>query len=92
MWQAQYSTRCPNISYPLLDPRNTFDLVSLNEKIKKERPGVTTILWDYKNSYYSWGILASAGAYVFTKNGPDYDLKCVERIPEQSRDSPELSL
>jgi maltose/maltodextrin transport system substrate-binding protein len=36
---------------------------------------VTTILWDYNNSYYSWGILASAGAYVFAKNGSDYDLK-----------------
>jgi maltose/maltodextrin transport system substrate-binding protein len=58
-------------------PTRLSDLVSLNEKIKKERPGVTTILWDYKNSYYSWGILASAGAYVFTKNGPDYDLKSV---------------
>ena len=58
-------------------PTRLSDLISLNEKIKKERPGVTTILWDYKNSYYSWGILASAGAYVFTKDGPDYDLKCV---------------
>jgi maltose/maltodextrin transport system substrate-binding protein len=58
-------------------PTRLSDFVSLNEKIKKERPGVTTILWDYKNSYYSWGILASAGAYVFAKNGPDYDLKNV---------------
>ncbi|MBV8416265.1 MAG: maltose/maltodextrin ABC transporter substrate-binding protein MalE, partial [Verrucomicrobia bacterium] len=58
-------------------PTRLSDLVSLNEKIKKERPGVTTILWDYKNSYYSWGILASAGAYVFAKNGPGYDLKNV---------------
>ena len=58
-------------------PTQLSDLVSLNEKIKKEHPGVTTILWDYKNSYYSWGILASAGAYVFAKNGPDYDLKNV---------------
>jgi maltose/maltodextrin transport system substrate-binding protein len=56
-------------------PTQLSDLVSVNEKIKKEKPGVTTILWDYKNSYYSWGILASAGAYVFAKNGPDYDLK-----------------
>ena len=58
-------------------PTRLSDFVSLNEKIKKERPGVTTILWDYKNSYYSWGILASAGAYVFAKNGLDYDLKNV---------------
>ena len=56
-------------------PTQLSDLVSLNEKIKKEHPGVTTILWDYNNSYYSWGILASAGAYVFGKNGSDYDLK-----------------
>src|SRR5215813_5173231 len=58
-------------------PTQLSDLVSLNEKIKKEHPGVTTILWDYKNSYYSWGILASAGAYVFAKNGPEDDLKNV---------------
>jgi maltose/maltodextrin transport system substrate-binding protein len=38
---------------------------------------VTTILWDYKNAYYSWGILASAGAYVFGKAGSDYDLNNV---------------
>jgi maltose/maltodextrin transport system substrate-binding protein len=56
-------------------PTQLSDLVSLNEKIKKEYPGVTTILWDYKSSYYSWGILASAGGYVFAKNGSDYDLK-----------------
>ncbi|HEY6840684.1 MAG TPA: maltose/maltodextrin ABC transporter substrate-binding protein MalE [Chthoniobacterales bacterium] len=56
-------------------PTQLSDLVSLNEKIKKEHPGVTAILWDYSNSYYSWGVLASAGAYVFAKNGSDYDLK-----------------
>src|SRR5215469_5358540 len=62
----------------LLDSPPAFrlsDLVSLNEKIKKERPGVTTILWDYKNSYYSWGILASAGAYVFCEERPKVRLE-----------------
>jgi maltose/maltodextrin transport system substrate-binding protein len=49
--------------------------VSLNETIKREHPGATAILWDYNNSYYTWGVLASAGAYVFAKNGSDYDLK-----------------
>jgi maltose/maltodextrin transport system substrate-binding protein len=39
-------------------PTQLSELVSLNDKIKKEHPGVTTILWDYKSSYYSWGILA----------------------------------
>jgi maltose/maltodextrin transport system substrate-binding protein len=56
-------------------PTQLSDLVSLNEKIRKEHPGVTAILWDYSNSYYSWAVLASAGAYVFAKNGSDYDLK-----------------
>jgi maltose/maltodextrin transport system substrate-binding protein len=58
-------------------PPQLSELVPLNEKIKKEHPGVTTILWDYTSSYYSWGILASAGAYVFAENGPDYDLNNV---------------
>jgi maltose/maltodextrin transport system substrate-binding protein len=58
-------------------PAQLSELVPLNEKIKKEHPGATTILWDYTSSYYSWGILASAGAYVFAKNGPDYDLNDV---------------
>jgi maltose/maltodextrin transport system substrate-binding protein len=56
-------------------PTQLSDLVALNEKIKKEHPGVTTILWDHNSAYYSWGILASAGAYVFAKNGSDYDLR-----------------
>jgi maltose/maltodextrin transport system substrate-binding protein len=51
--------------------------VSLNQKIKQQHRGVTAILWDYKSSYYSWGILASAGGYVFGKNGTDYDVKNV---------------
>jgi maltose/maltodextrin transport system substrate-binding protein len=58
-------------------PTQLSELVSLNEKIKQQHPGVTAILWDYKSSYYSWGILASAGGYVFGKNGTDYDLKNV---------------
>jgi len=58
-------------------PTQLSELVALDEKIKQKHPGVTAILWDYKSSYYSWGILASAGGYVFGKNGTDYDLKNV---------------
>jgi maltose/maltodextrin transport system substrate-binding protein len=58
-------------------PAQLSELVPLNEKIKKEHPGVTTILWDFTSSYYTWGILAGAGAYVFAQNGPDYDLNNV---------------
>jgi len=30
---------------------------------------------DYKSSYYSWGILASGGAYVFGRDGKDFNVK-----------------
>ena len=58
-------------------PSQLSELVSLNQQITKQHPGVTTILWDYNSPYYSWGILASAGGYVFGNNGTDYDLKSV---------------
>jgi maltose/maltodextrin transport system substrate-binding protein len=58
-------------------PAQLSDVVGLNEEIKKKHPEATTILWDYNSSYYSWGILASAGGYVFGKKGKDYDLQDV---------------
>jgi maltose/maltodextrin transport system substrate-binding protein len=58
-------------------PTDLSQLVALNQKIKAKDPGVTTILWDYKSAYYSWGILDSAGGYIFGKKGTDYDLNDV---------------
>ena len=55
-------------------PDKLSDLAQLNERMKREHPGVATILWDYKSAYYSWGILAGAGAYIFAKNDSGYDL------------------
>jgi maltose/maltodextrin transport system substrate-binding protein len=59
---------------PGAPPKSLSELAALNEKIKQEHPGVASILWDYKSPYYSWGILASAGAYVWAKNQGGYDL------------------
>jgi maltose/maltodextrin transport system substrate-binding protein len=58
-------------------PAQLSDLVGLSEKIKSKHPEASAILWDYNSSYYSWGILASAGGYVFGKKGSDYDLQDV---------------
>jgi DsbC/DsbD-like thiol-disulfide interchange protein len=34
---------------------------------------VLSILWDYTSPYYSWGILASGGGYIFGKTTDGYD-------------------
>jgi maltose/maltodextrin transport system substrate-binding protein len=54
-------------------PAQLSELVDLNAKIKNKHPEATAILWDYNSPYYSWGILASAGGYVFGEKGKDYD-------------------
>jgi maltose/maltodextrin transport system substrate-binding protein len=51
--------------------------VPLDREIRTKHPSVTTILWDYQSGYYSWGIFASAGAYVFRKQGTNYDVRNV---------------
>jgi maltose/maltodextrin transport system substrate-binding protein len=55
-------------------PTDLSELLSISQKIKAKSPDVIPILWDYKSAFYSWGILSSAGAYVFGKTGTDYDL------------------
>ena len=58
-------------------PKDLSDLTELQSKIKQEHSEVAPILWDYKSAYYSWGILASAGAYIWAKNNGIYDLSDV---------------
>jgi maltose/maltodextrin transport system substrate-binding protein len=55
-------------------PTELSQLVSVNQKIQAEHPGTITILWDYKSAFYSWGILDSAGGYVFGKKGSNYEV------------------
>jgi maltose/maltodextrin transport system substrate-binding protein len=58
-------------------PTELSQLESVSQRIKMKHPAVTAILWDYKSAYYSWGILDSAGGYVFAKKGTNYDLNNV---------------
>jgi maltose/maltodextrin transport system substrate-binding protein len=58
-------------------PTELSQLESVSQKIKIKHPAVAAILWDYKSAYYSWGILNSAGGYVFAKKGTNYDLNNV---------------
>jgi maltose/maltodextrin transport system substrate-binding protein len=56
-------------------PTQLSQLSSFNQSIKKKHPNVITILWDPRSPYYTWGILASGGGYVFGRRGTDYDFK-----------------
>jgi maltose/maltodextrin transport system substrate-binding protein len=58
-------------------PAQLSDLLEVDKRLKTEHPGVATILWDYDSPYYSWGIFASGGAYVFAKTDGGYDTKNV---------------
>jgi maltose/maltodextrin transport system substrate-binding protein len=54
-------------------PTQLSDLIPFYQKLKSEHPGTNPILWDYCNPYYSWGILASGGGYIFGKTTDGYD-------------------
>jgi maltose/maltodextrin transport system substrate-binding protein len=54
-------------------PTQLCDLIPFHQKLKSEHPGMNSILWDYSNPYYSWGILASGGGYIFGKTNHGYD-------------------
>jgi maltose/maltodextrin transport system substrate-binding protein len=56
-------------------PTDLCQLPALDQRMRSKQPAVRTILWDYQSAYYSWGIFASAGAYVFSNAGTDYDLR-----------------
>jgi len=54
-------------------PTQLSDLIAFNQRLKSEHPDFHSILWDYTNPYYSWGILASGGGYIFGKTNDGYD-------------------
>jgi maltose/maltodextrin transport system substrate-binding protein len=58
-------------------PADLTQLALIGQKIKKNHPGVIPILWDPRSAYYTWGILASGGGYVFGKNGSEYNVNNV---------------
>src|SRR6266436_8447394 len=58
-------------------PTDLSQLAAINQAMKKNHPGVVTILWDPRSAYYTWPILASGGGFVFGANGSDYDLRNV---------------
>lgn len=54
-------------------PPATFDeVIALDQALSAQ--GRKAILWDYGKSFFTWGLMAGAGAYVFARNDRgDYD-------------------
>jgi maltose/maltodextrin transport system substrate-binding protein len=62
------------VDYP---PTQLSEVISFHQKLKAQHPEMNSILWDYTNPYYSWGVLASGGGYIFGKTKDGYDLRDV---------------
>jgi len=56
-------------------PTQLSQLPAIDRSIKRKHPGTITILWDPRSAYYTWGILASGGGYVFGRKGNEYDFR-----------------
>src|SRR5208283_3304940 len=48
-------------------PLELSQLAAVDQEVQKNHPGVATILWDLNSAYYTWGMLASGGGFVFGK-------------------------
>jgi maltose/maltodextrin transport system substrate-binding protein len=55
-------------------PSQIADMTKVSEAVKKKNPKAMAIMWDYNNTYFTWGVLASGGAYVFGGDEGDYDV------------------
>lgn len=54
-------------------PPKTFEeIFALNQELK-EKHQVSSILWDYNNTYFTWPLLAANGGYVFGGKAGQYD-------------------
>ncbi|MBU2713132.1 maltose/maltodextrin ABC transporter substrate-binding protein MalE [Zooshikella sp. WH53] len=55
-------------------PKTVDEIFSLSGQLAKKNK--KAILWDYNNTYFTWGLFAGYGAYTFKKTpSGDYDVK-----------------
>lgn len=53
-------------------PKTLEEIMAMTPRLRDEME-VEPIMWDYNNTYYTWGVLASNGAYVFEKTDEGYN-------------------
>lgn len=55
-------------------PPKTFEeIFALDKELAKQ--GKKAILWDYNNTYFSWGLFSGSGAYPFEKTESGYNVQ-----------------
>ncbi|MFB9887023.1 maltose/maltodextrin ABC transporter substrate-binding protein MalE [Balneatrix alpica] len=54
-------------------PSSFEDIFALDQTLKAQ--GKSAILWDYNNTYFSWGLLSANGGYAFKQTDSGYDVK-----------------
>jgi maltose/maltodextrin transport system substrate-binding protein len=58
-------------------PTQLSEFPAFAKELKAKDPKLMAIMWDYKNSYFGFPFLASAGVYIFKRTEDGYDLKDV---------------
>jgi len=57
-------------------PKNFDEVIALDKKLQKD--GKHAILWDFTNTYFTWGLIAANGGYAFKQKADgSYDAKDV---------------
>lgn len=54
-------------------PKTWEEVAALNEKLKKD--GKTAIMWNLKEPYFTWPLMAADGGYAFKYGATGYDIK-----------------
>lgn len=54
-------------------PKNFEEIYAIHDKLKKDGKGA--IMWDYNNTYFSWGLFNGQGGYPFNYKNGTYDVK-----------------
>ncbi len=54
-------------------PKNWEDVAALDKKLKKQ--GKSAIMWNLKEPYFTWPLMAADGGYAFKVNATGYDVK-----------------
>jgi maltose/maltodextrin transport system substrate-binding protein len=58
-------------------PAQLSEYPAFAKELRAKNPKLMAIMWDYKNPYFGFPFLASAGAYTFKKSESGYDTKDV---------------